>query len=195
MWARFDARLYPMARERLARIADRATEDSLGGRFLMVLVASELARAGESRDRAREIVQRALAGGLLLGGESFQGYVVAVAVLLSLDELDTAVRLYTEWLELARRQGSAFAFAHASSFRAFALLRRGDLLEAEADARAALDAASPLGFTYACVAEALAERGELAEAVRDARPRRHAGGSSHVADSAITRPSRAASHR
>ena len=74
----------------------------------MVLVASELARAGESPDRARELVQRALAGGLLLGGESFQGYLVAVAVLLSLDELDTAVRLYTEWLELARRQGSAF---------------------------------------------------------------------------------------
>ena len=79
MWARFDSRLYPMARERLARIADRATEDSLGGRFLMVLVASELARAGESPDRARELVQRALAGGLLLGDESFQGYVVAVA--------------------------------------------------------------------------------------------------------------------
>lgn len=166
MWARFDARLYPMAHERLARIADRATEDSLGGRFLLVLVASELARAGESPDRARELVQRALAGGLLLGDESWQGYVVAVAVLLSLDELDTAARLYTELLELARRQGSAFAFAYASSFRAFALLRRGDLPEAEADARAALDAASPLGITYAHLAEALAERGELAEATR-----------------------------
>ena len=166
MWARFDDRLYPMARERLARIADRATEDSLGGRLTMVLVASELARAGESPDRARELVQRALAGGLLLGGESFQGYLVAVAVLLSLDELDTAVRLYTKWLELARTQGSASAFAHASSFRAFALLRRGDLSEAEADARAALDAADPVGFTYALLAEALAERGDFGEAIQ-----------------------------
>jgi DNA-binding CsgD family transcriptional regulator len=166
MWARFDNRLYPMARERLARIADRATEDSLGGRFVMVLVASELARAGESPERARELVQRALAGGLLPGDESWQGYVVAVAVLLSLDEIDTAVRLYTELIELARRQGSAFAFAHASSFRAFALLRRGDLPEAEADARAALDATLPLGRTYADLAEVLAERGELAEAIR-----------------------------
>jgi DNA-binding CsgD family transcriptional regulator len=165
MWARFDARLYPMARERLARIADRATEDSLGGRFLMILVASELARAGESPARARELVQRALAGGLLPDDESWQGYVVAVAVLMSLDELDTAVRLYTELVELARRQGSAFAFAHASSFRAFALLRRGDLPEAEADARAALDAALPLGRTYADLAEVLAEKGELAEAI------------------------------
>jgi DNA-binding CsgD family transcriptional regulator len=166
MWARFDNRLYPMARERLARIADRATEDSLGGRFLMVVVASELARAGESPDRARELVMRALAGGLLLGDESWQGYIVAVAVLMSLDELDTAVRLYTELLELARRQGSAFAFAHASSFRGFALLRRGDLPEAEADARAALDVTLPLGFTYAHLAEVLAERGELAEAIQ-----------------------------
>jgi DNA-binding CsgD family transcriptional regulator len=166
MWARFDNRLYPMARERLARIADRATEDSLGGRFLMVVVASELGRTGESPDRARELVRRALAGGLLLGDESWQGYVVAVSVLMSLDELDTAVRLYTELLELARRQGSAFAFAHASSFRGFALLRRGDLPEAEADARAALDATFPLGFTYAHLAEVLAERGELAEAIR-----------------------------
>jgi len=166
MWARFDARLYPMARERLARIADRASEDSLGGRFLLVLVASELARAGESPEKARELVERALAGGLLLGDESWQAYVVAVAVLLSLDELDAAVHLYTDWLELARRRGSAFAFAHASSFRAFALLRRGDLPEAEADARAALDATLPLGFTYAHLAEALAERGALAEATR-----------------------------
>jgi DNA-binding CsgD family transcriptional regulator len=165
MWARFDNRLYPMARERLARIADRATDDSLGGRFLMVVVASELARNGESPDRARELVHRALAGGLLRGDESWQGYIVAVAVLMSLDELDTAVRLYTELLELARRQGSAFAFAHASSFRGFALLRRGDLLDAEADARAALDATFPLGFTYAHLAEVLAERGELVEAL------------------------------
>jgi DNA-binding CsgD family transcriptional regulator len=166
MWARFDARLYPMARERLARIADRASDDSLGGRFLLVLVASELARAGESPERARELVERALAGGLLLDDESFQGYVVAVAVLLTLDELDAAMHLYSDWLERARRRGSAFAFAHASSFRAFAMLRRGDLAEAEADARAALDATVPLGFTYAHLAEVLAERGDLAEAMR-----------------------------
>ncbi len=166
MWARFDARLYPMARERLALIGDQVNEETLGGRFLAVLVASELARTGVSPDKARELAERALAGGLLLGDESWQGYVVAVAVLVSLDELDAAVRLYTNWLELARSQGSAFAFAHASSFRAMAMLRRGDLTEAEADARAGLDAALPLAFTYALLADVLAERGEFAEAIR-----------------------------
>ena len=166
MWARFDNRLYPMARERLARIADRTNDDSLGGRFLMVVVASELARAGESPERARELVQTALAGGLLLADDSWQGYVVAVAVLLSLDELDAAVRLYSELVELARAQGSPTAFAHASSFRAFALFRRGDLPEAEADFRVGLNGPRPLGFTYAHLAEVLAERGEHEEAVQ-----------------------------
>jgi hypothetical protein len=90
MWARFDARLYSMARERLARIADRASEESLGGRMLLMLIASELARTGESPDRARELVGRALVGGALLGDETREAYMVAVAVLVSLDELDDA---------------------------------------------------------------------------------------------------------
>jgi DNA-binding CsgD family transcriptional regulator len=165
-WARFDARLYPMARARLARLVDRASDDTLGGRFVLGLMASELARTGKSPEKARQLVERALAGGLLLGDESWTPFVVAVAVLLSLDELDAAVRLFTDWLELARRRGSAFAFSHASSFRAMAMLRRGELAEAEADARAALDAALPFAFTYALLAEALVERGELAEAIR-----------------------------
>ena len=166
MWARFDARLYSMARERLARIADRASEESLGGRMLLMLVASELARTGESPDRARELVGRALAGGALLGDETREAYMVAVAVLVSLDELDDAVRHYTDLLEFARSRGSAFVFAQASSFRALATLRRGDLAEAEADARPAVEAALPLAYTYAHLAEVLAERGELAEAIR-----------------------------
>lgn len=166
MWARFDVRLYPMARERLARIAEHVDDGNLGGRFLLVLIASELGRTGESPGKARALVEQALAGGLLLGDESWQGYVIAVSVLVSLDELDAAVRLYTDWLELARRRGSAFAFAHASSFRALALLRRGDLAEAEADARAALAVPFPLAYTYPHLAEVLAERGELAEAIR-----------------------------
>jgi DNA-binding CsgD family transcriptional regulator len=166
MWARFDVRLYPMARERLDGIAGRVDDSSLGGRFLLVLIASELARRGESPERARALVGQALAGGLLLDDESWQGYVIAVAVLVSLDELDAAVRLYTDWLEIARKRRSAFAFAHASSFRALAFLRRGDLAEAEADARAALAVPFPLAYTYPHLAEVLAERGELAEAIR-----------------------------
>jgi len=172
-WARFDTRLYPLARERLAGLAGRVREDSFGGRFLLALLASELARAGDSPHEARELVERALAGGLLLDDERWQAYGVAVAVLVTLDELDLALRHYAEWLELARHRRWPLAFALVSSLRALALLRRGDLVEAEADARTALDVTLPLAgkghahsFTVTILAEALAERGELADAMR-----------------------------
>lgn len=171
-WARFDARLYPVARERLAGLTRRVRDDSFGGRFLLALAASELARAGESPEEARELVERALAGGLLFSNERWHAYGVAVTVLVSLDEFDAAVSRYTEWLELARGRGSPFAFALVSTLRALAMLRRGDLLEAEADARSALETTLPLTdragdpHTIACLADVLVERGELAEAVR-----------------------------
>ena len=171
MWARLDARLYPMARERLQRRGVPAVADGFGGRLLQALAASDLARAGEAPEEARALTERALAGGLLLGDESSHAYATAVAVLLSLDDLDEAVRRYTDWLELARRRGSVFGFTSASWFRSLAMMRRGDLAEAEADARTALDAIQPLagGAGYpefrAYLAEMLAERGELAAAL------------------------------
>ena len=172
MWARLDARVYPAARERLARIEHRSNAASFGGRLLLALRASELARAGRSPAEAGALVAAALGDGLLLRDVSSHAFATAVAVLVTLDELDAAARRYTDWLELARRRGSAFAFASASMFRALAMLRRGDLAEAEADLRAALDATRPLagdtghaGFR-AYLAETLAARGRLDEALR-----------------------------
>jgi DNA-binding CsgD family transcriptional regulator len=169
-WARYDADLYPIARERLERAAARASDDSFPGRFLLALAASDLARAGDAPERARKLVDRALAGGPLLSDESWQAYAIAVAVLVTLDELDLAVARYTDWLEQARRRGMAFAAARAAGFRALALVRRGSLAEAEADATTALEAILPMAAKaghpefLARLAEAQAERGKLAEA-------------------------------
>ncbi len=171
-FARFDGELYPMARERLARIAASASDDNFGGRFLLALQSSDLARAGESPGHARALAERALAGGLPRADEPWQAYMVAANTLLSLDELDVAERLFTDAVDDARRRGSAFAFSHASSFRAQVRLLRGQLVEAEADARMALDAVLPLAreggynFTYGYLAWTLAERGDVAEAKR-----------------------------
>ena len=168
--ARFDADLYPIARARLERAAARASEDRFHGRVLLAFAASELARAGEAPARARRLVDRALARGPLLGDEIGQAQTVAVAVLLTLDELDLAVAHYTDWLEHARRRGMAFHASRAAAFRALALLRRGNLAEAEADAAMAIDAVMPLGGkagypeVLARLAEAQAERGKLTEA-------------------------------
>ena len=169
-WARYDAELYPVARERLERAAAHASDDSFAGRFLLALAASDLARAGDAPERARKLVDRALAGGPLLSDESWQAYAIAVAVYVTLDELDLAVARYTDWLEQARRRGMAFAAARAAGFRALALVRRGSLAEAEADATTALEAILPMAGKaghpefLARLAEAQAERGKLAEA-------------------------------
>jgi len=91
-------------------------------------------------------------------------------VLLTLDELDLAVAHYTDSLEQARERGMAFGAARAAAFRALALLRCGNLAEAEADAAMAIDAAMPLAGKaghpefLARLAEAQAERGKLTEA-------------------------------
>jgi len=168
-WARFDDRLYPRARERLALSAESAHEETFGGRFLLALLASELARAGEAPARARDLAQRALAGGLLRDDENWQPYLLAAATLVSLDDLDAAVSRFEDWLKLARKRGSLFSFSHASSFRALVMLRHGDLREAEADARAACDGEPNRGagaYTLAHLAETLGERGQLDEAIR-----------------------------
>jgi DNA-binding CsgD family transcriptional regulator/Tfp pilus assembly protein PilF len=175
-WARFDAELYPMARQRLAAISADIADDSPDGRYLRVLAASELARAGEAPARARELVHRALDVAPALSDESGQAYGMALAVLLTLDDLDAAVQGYTDWLDDASRRGMVFAAMRASTFRALAMLRRGDLAEAEADARTALDAA--LSLTHerahpeprAFLAEALVERGQLDEAAATLKP-------------------------
>jgi DNA-binding CsgD family transcriptional regulator len=186
-WARFDAELYPMARDRLAAIPVDAGDDSLDGRYLCALAASELARAGESPARARELVRRALGAGPRLGDESGQAYGMALAVLLTLDDLDAAAQGYGAWLDDARRRGMAFSAMRASAFRALAMLRRGELAEAEADARIALDAARSLTRERghpeprAFLAEVLAERGRPDEAaatlgaIPDDGDRRHYG--------------------
>ncbi len=166
-WARFDERLYPMARERLARSAPEADAESDGGRFLLALAASELARAGESPDEARDLAQRALTDGLSRGEANWQRYMLSVAVLVTLDDVDAAVARFDDWLEDARRQGSLFAFSHASSFRGLAMLHRGELREAEADARAACEGVPLLRWhSFLHLAETLIERGELEEATR-----------------------------
>ncbi len=172
-WARFDAQLYPMARDRLAAAiaATELRDDSADSRYLCTLAASELARAGEAPARARELVRPVLAAGSPHDPEGGQAYGMALAVLLTLDDLDAAVHGYSAWLEDARRRGMDFSAVRALALRALTMLRRGALAEAEADARIALDAAHALTGegghpeAHAFLAEVLLERGRLDEAV------------------------------
>jgi ATP/maltotriose-dependent transcriptional regulator MalT len=96
-------------------------------------------------------------------------YTTGAYALLHGDRLDEAVRLLDPVLEGARRRGAVFNFASLSMTRAIFHYARGALLEAEADARQALDALPHrevwfVPHSHAWLAQILVERGSLDEA-------------------------------
>ena len=89
----------------------------------------------------------------------------AVFALIASDALDLADAVLESALEQARNRGSVFAFSIASAMRSFVAYRRGDVIAAEGEARAAVEAAAlnigAMPNAVAYLADALIERGQL----------------------------------
>ena len=153
---------YPQARARLRRLRREWCGDDVAGRQLLGLLASDAARSCGSPSEALELARAALAGGVLLREEPGAAFTVPASVLVYLDRFDEALAVYGDALERARRTGSAFLFVMISVLRSALLLRRGQLADAEADARAV--EARPEYGTWAppasLLAEVLIERGD-----------------------------------
>jgi DNA-binding CsgD family transcriptional regulator len=138
----------------------------------LAYAAAESALRGEPAAVVRELAVRALAGGALLDVETSDGltYYLAVWALTVAEDIQTAELALTAAIEDARRRGSVLGFATACHFRAIAVLRRGRVDDAAADAGNALAARrhgwglSPAAAT-ATLVECLIERGET-EAAR-----------------------------
>lgn len=141
-------------------------------RARLALLAMEGALRGDSRDRVHDLAVRALARGALLEDETADGisYYLASGTLVLAEALTTAEAALTAAVQDAQSRGSVLGFATASYFRSMAILRRGRMDDAAADARQAI-AAERHGWRLAIpaaragVAETLMETGEL-EAAR-----------------------------
>jgi DNA-binding CsgD family transcriptional regulator/tetratricopeptide (TPR) repeat protein len=98
-----------------------------------------------SATQTARLAERALAGDELLatGGALFS---LTCALLIFAEAFDVARRGVDRALSVAVSGGSAPAFVAASAQRALLHIRRGALLDAEADARGALDAADLHGW-------------------------------------------------
>jgi DNA-binding CsgD family transcriptional regulator len=156
--------------ERVPTLAALPKHDSLGARMLSATIAlHEAARcdpAGAARARAAvedgELVRLANGEGALVAG-----WIALLAAddPAGLASLDAAVAQ-------AHQRGSLRALAAAYCFRAAGRLFTGQLTEADADARAALDLVETgrvdmdPSFSVAYLASSLVERGELDEAER-----------------------------
>jgi DNA-binding CsgD family transcriptional regulator len=178
----FSPSLHDSALEQLERVRSRPAAETIGEKLLLSLLAYHDARAGAPAAEVVPLVRRALADGKLVRA-NVSGALFAICTVLAMADLDEVLTVYDELLAEAHRRGSVFAFAAVKVFRGQALVWRGDLAGAEADAREALTAAAEWGASArfsghgaAFLADALMEQGKLAEA-EAALSRADSGGS------------------
>jgi DNA-binding CsgD family transcriptional regulator len=170
--ALFEPAHYEEALAPLRQIRDEVTTArSAGEKMLLALLAYHEARSGTPASVAVPLARRALSDDTLLQADNGGGPFVCAGIVLAMADLDEALTLHDAALSDAHRRGSAFGFAAAKVFRSQALVLRGDLAEAETDAREALDACEAwgivrtrLGDAAAFLADALMEQGRLDEA-------------------------------
>jgi DNA-binding CsgD family transcriptional regulator len=158
----------PAHREHLARVRALELGDSPTERELLANLALWGSSEGGRSDVVLELAERALAGGRLLDEVTAdsQMFYAAANALLYIEEFERARYWYDRALADARARGSLFGFALASAMRSECDHRMGDLAEAEADARAAIEAGGPQHWVLAPVAvgtlaQVLVERGDI----------------------------------
>jgi DNA-binding CsgD family transcriptional regulator len=139
---------------RLDRIDEDLSGESLGARMMLCQLAYRRMWRSDNAARAAQLVERALADGRLLAerGPETPLFAAAAMTLCNADRLEATTRLLDSALVQAREQGSRFGFATVSFMRGLVALRRGALLDAEAEIRASLEVAIPSGHLMAAVA-------------------------------------------
>ena len=186
--AMMEPSLYDLALERLERIRSRGADATVGEKMQLALLAYHDARANVPADVAVELARRALADGELLEADNGGGPFVDATIVLAMADLDEALEIYDEALADAYRRGSLFALAAAKIFRAQTYLYRGELAEAEAEARGAVDPREAWGIGVApgwvtgFLADALMEQGKVDAAgtvLADAAPEARVLGAGH----------------
>jgi DNA-binding CsgD family transcriptional regulator/predicted negative regulator of RcsB-dependent stress response len=164
-----DPSLLPLAAEWTNRLRQEPPGESLG-RMLDCMIAGYDAYAGVPAEAAVVRARRGLAGGHILEQTNGNSAFAHGCMVLMCADLDEVMPLLDASLTQAHRRGSIFALAGTKCFRALAWLWRGFLVEAEADARDAMQALQTaridMGLPYAAVylAHALMEQGRLTEA-------------------------------
>jgi DNA-binding CsgD family transcriptional regulator len=176
-------------------VAPPAGSDTPADRALLALCAMEAGVRGDPRDEVHALAARSLGRGALLEDETADGiaYYMASLALVLAEDLQGAEIALTAAVEDARSRGSVLGFATASFVRSTAILRRGRLGDAAADARRAIAAEKQgwrlaLPAARAVLADCLLEAGdldgaerELAAAERAVSAEEAASGSAHAA--------------
>jgi ATP/maltotriose-dependent transcriptional regulator MalT len=161
-------------RRRLRRFAD----DPPAGRtpaecVVLAQVALHLGQTCElTPERAGELAERAVRRRDFIAQSTFGTLWLDAAgrALITADRLELAEEVLQDAVAEARRHGSAAQYMIASFFRSWLAYRQGRVLDAEAEARNAVEVAKPGGilagmpYIVGFLVDALVERGRLGEA-------------------------------
>jgi DNA-binding CsgD family transcriptional regulator len=167
--AQLDAQTADDAAQRIARLRRLVEEEPDVPPSVFGMLAFAAANANEPADEVARLALRALDGAPKLLPEAVDRppffYHACIALTFS-ERFGEALARFDEALADARRLGSLPHVLGLSCYRALVHLRTGDLADAEADARVALESGPGLPGVHAAVAlavllETLAERGEL----------------------------------
>jgi len=167
------ARLNPATRavadERLERLAPKLDSRSPAVRPLLAGQAFDEAMRGQSARKTIDLAMRALERGTLLrlGSAESPAFHMAVFALAMSDALVEAADALAAGFADSRARGSVLGFVICSTWSAQVNYRRGQLADAEADARNALEVVEQSGWevgrpaTEAFLVDILLERGEV----------------------------------
>jgi DNA-binding CsgD family transcriptional regulator/tetratricopeptide (TPR) repeat protein len=154
------------ARERLRRVAASPPRVELW----RVNAALEAVCDARPAREALEILVSALHAGALVDDPDSVLGTLAKIVLIACGELDAAREHCAELIDLARPRGWLIALAHGCFMRAMALVQAGEIRDAEADGRLALEIklthSPPVALIWGVfpLVDALTELGEFADA-------------------------------
>jgi DNA-binding CsgD family transcriptional regulator len=122
---------------------------------------------GGTAEQASQLARRAIGGGKLVrdGGPDSTSVWTAGSAMLYSHHLGEAIAHIDDWIRSAVRHGSSRAYSSASSLRTRAVYWSGDLVDAEADARAFIEAMpSAIAIGPSFLADTLMDQGKPEEA-------------------------------
>ena len=135
-----------------------------------VTAASLAMLENHSAAQNRALIGPALEPGVLAAEPGSLVSSVAMVSLIADDEMETGLALCDALIGVARPRGWLIALAHGCMFRAMALIRMGEIREAEPDARLAFDYKLPVApapamlWTLSFLVDVLVEADDLAGA-------------------------------
>jgi DNA-binding CsgD family transcriptional regulator len=164
-----DDRTSPAALAAVDRLDDSLGEFADPPARVLVAIAHAAQRRARSPDKAEQLVERALAREPYPPRPNASAAIIVT--LLGLEAFDTLQRLCDDMLRAARRRSAVQELIGVASFWAWALYQRGELADAEAQARWALEHASGIWAidALAHLVETLVERDALDDAATELR--------------------------